>query len=70
MERNVLDLYLPADVSDAPVVLFIHGGRWIRNDKDQVLQHDRATQLTKAGYVVVSVNYSYSNPGQMATAAV
>lgn len=60
LERNVLDLYLPAERANAPVVLFVHGGRWMRNDKSQIQLHDRAAQLTKAGFVVVSINYTYS----------
>ena len=59
-ERTTLDLYLPDGVKDAPLVLFIHGGRWMRNDKDQVNLLDRAEALNAAGIAVASMNYTYS----------
>lgn len=59
-DRNKLDLYLPDQTADAPLVLFIHGGRWMRNDKDQVTLLDRATALNAAGIAVASMNYTYS----------
>lgn len=40
-DRNQLDFYLPEDVETPPLVLFIHGGRWFRNDKDQINLLDR-----------------------------
>ncbi|OIQ32886.1 MAG: hypothetical protein BM562_03890 [Alphaproteobacteria bacterium MedPE-SWcel] len=58
--RNQLDLYLPDGVDAPPVVLFIHGGRWFRNDKDQIHVHDRADALMDAGIAVASMNYTYS----------
>lgn len=59
--RQQMDLYLPDDVENPPVVLFIHGGRWFRNDKDQITRLDRATALNTAGIAVASMNYTYSN---------
>ncbi|MGR5542312.1 hypothetical protein ACPV5V_27575, partial [Vibrio campbellii] len=34
--RNQLDLYLPDGVANPPLVIFVHGGQWKRNDKSQV----------------------------------
>jgi acetyl esterase/lipase len=31
--RHKLDLFLPADKRDFPVVVFVHGGSWMRGDK-------------------------------------
>lgn len=59
--RNQLDLYLPDGVKNPPLVVFIHGGRWFRNDKTQVERHDRATQLNQAGLAVASINYTFSD---------
>ncbi|AEF53279.1 alpha/beta hydrolase [Marinomonas posidonica] len=59
-ERNQLDVYLPDNVSNPPVVVFIHGGRWFRNDKSQIELYDRVNQLMKAGMALVSINYTYS----------
>lgn len=60
-ERNQLDLYLPADTVGAPVVVFVHGGRWFRNDKSQIELYGRHEALTEAGFVVAAINYSYSS---------
>lgn len=59
-ERNKLDLYLPDRVSNPPIVLFIHGGRWFRNDKEQVKLYDRVKLLNQAGIAVASMNYTFS----------
>jgi acetyl esterase/lipase len=32
--RHTLDLYLPREVDGFPVVVFVHGGFWIHQDKD------------------------------------
>jgi acetyl esterase/lipase len=61
-ERNVMDIYLPAQSGTAPpVVLFIHGGRWFRNDKTQIHVHARAARLTASGIAVASMNHTYSS---------
>jgi acetyl esterase len=31
--RQTLDLFIPAGATDAPVVLFVHGGAFVRGDK-------------------------------------
>ncbi len=59
-ERNRLDLYLPDDVKNPPLVVFIHGGRWCRNDKSQITRHDRAAKLVEAGLAVASINHTWS----------
>lgn len=60
-ERNRLDLYMPAGTERPPIVLFIHGGRWFRNGKDQVHLFDRVQQMNDAGLAVASMNYTYSS---------
>lgn len=59
--RNQLDLYLPDGVDTPPLVVFIHGGRWFRNDKSQIERHDRAKQLNAAGFAVASINHTFSD---------
>ena len=59
-ERNTLDLYLPANPIDAPVLVFFHGGRWFRNDASQIELYDRVSQLNDAGFVIASINFTYS----------
>jgi acetyl esterase/lipase len=58
--RNHLDLYLPADVEKPPLVVFIHGGSWFRNDKTQVRLYDRVDALLEAGIAIASMDYTYS----------
>ena len=60
-ERNQLDFYMPENVSGAPVVVFIHGGRWYRNDKSQIELYGRVQALTRAGFVIAAINHTYSS---------
>ena len=60
-ERNQLDFHLPERVDGAPVIVFVHGGRWYRNDKTQIELYDRIEALTDAGFVIASINHTYSS---------
>ncbi len=63
--RHVLDLYLPKDVKNFPVVFFVHGGSWYEGEK----RHGKAIArgLLKHGYGVVSPNYRLvANPFEQA----
>lgn len=60
-ERNTFDLYLPENVDNAPIVMFIHGGRWFRGDSTQIELYDRVQSLTEAGIAIASINYTYSS---------
>eukprot|EP00924_Labyrinthula_sp_SR-Ha-C_P000292 snap_masked-scaffold_25-processed-gene-2.55-mRNA-1 protein AED:1.00 eAED:1.00 QI:0/-1/0/0/-1/1/1/0/673 len=63
-ERNFLDLYIPTSNSfqgQHPLVLFIHGGRWLRGDKSQVLLYNRINAMTSNGLAVASINWQYSS---------
>jgi acetyl esterase/lipase len=55
-ERQKLDLLLPAEPRNAPVILWIHGGGWVAGSKEQ----NPLRRLTEQGYVVASMNYRYS----------
>lgn len=54
-ERQKLDVYAPAKASNAPVVLFIHGGSWQGGDKSG--HKFVGESLARAGYVVGVMNY-------------
>ena len=58
-ERQVLDLYLPEDLSDVTgLVLCIHGGAWIGGDKSAYT--DSAKDLCKSMNVATAtINYRY-----------
>ena len=57
-KRGLLDLYLPdqEDLTDAPVLLQVHGGGWTIGSKDQqgipLMQH-----MAARGWVCVAINY-------------
>jgi len=51
-----LDLYLPADVSRPPLVVWIHGGTWRSGSKDKM----PLTGLVKEGYALASLDYRLS----------
>lgn len=54
-ERQVLDVYTPADARNRPVVFWIHGGGWQTGHKGLVAVKPKA--FTDAGYVFVSINH-------------
>jgi acetyl esterase/lipase len=56
-ERQLLDVYAPADAKRLPVVLWIHGGGWIAGDKSGVQKKPGA--FADKGYVFVSTNYRF-----------
>ena len=53
--RQRLDVYAPAGVANAPVVVFIHGGSWATGSKDGYAWAGRA--LASRGYLAVVPNY-------------
>ena len=54
-ERQVLDVYSPADAKNLPVVFWIHGGGWQTGDKSSVQIKPGA--FTEKHFVFVSTNY-------------
>lgn len=53
--RQVLDVYSPANASNAPIVFWIHGGGWQAGDKTDV--QIKPAFFNERGFVFVSVNY-------------
>ena len=58
--RGLLDVYKPpGDVSDAPVLLQVHGGAWTIGNKDQqglpLMRH-----MASRGWVCIAINYRLS----------
>ncbi|MBK9166361.1 MAG: alpha/beta hydrolase [Bryobacterales bacterium] len=56
-ERQLLDVYVPAAATRLPVVVWVHGGGWMRGSKEDVAHKPRA--FTERGFVFVSVNYRF-----------
>src|SRR3954447_22775173 len=57
-----LDIYAPEGASQAPFILFVHGGGWAVGDKSQYAAV--GASLARAGFVVAIVNYRLSPPAQ------
>ncbi len=49
--------------SNLPVILYVHGGRWMTGDKD-IDQSPMVDLFINAGFVVVSTNYRLSEDGK------
>lgn len=50
-----LDIYVPSDVQNAPVLVFYYGGRWTDGSKEQY--RFIADSFVKSGYIVVIPDY-------------
>jgi acetyl esterase/lipase len=59
-ERCALDLYLPADASGFPLMVWFHGGALRGGDKAAAMQAEIASSLAARGIGVASVNYRLS----------
>jgi arylformamidase len=53
---EVLDIFAQAGIRDAPVMVFIHGGAWIRSTKDDA--SFAAPVFNSHGAIYVAVNYA------------
>lgn len=61
--KHKLDLYLPQDHKDFPVVLFVHGGGWTSGDKNYFGMYSAmGRHFARCGYGAVVTNYRLS-PG-------
>jgi len=60
--KHKLDLYLPKDQKDFPVLFFVHGGAWRHGDKNTLLGFYGylASSLARRGLGVVVTNYRLS----------
>ncbi|MGJ8724843.1 MAG: alpha/beta hydrolase fold domain-containing protein [Roseibacillus sp.] len=58
--KEKLDLYLPQPRQEdlpSPAVVIIHGGGWVKGDKNREREFVTGTTLAQAGYVCISINY-------------
>lgn len=69
--RQALDLYAPDGASQAPVVVYVHGGGWRYWDRKGV--DEKPIAFTRLGYLFVTIGYrlvpEVRYPGQMADVA-
>ena len=66
-QRQSLDLYLREGLTNAPVVLYVHGGSWVRGDKARALFKPAA--LVPEGYLFASMNYRFRPTASLAEMA-
>ncbi|MEP7319879.1 MAG: alpha/beta hydrolase, partial [Panacibacter sp.] len=63
LKRHKLDVYLPPNTkNNLPLVVWIHGGAWMLNDKyaDMGYMKNTVKGFIDSGYVFASIDYRYS----------
>lgn len=58
--RHLLDLYLPANAKGkTPLVVFVHGGGWVSNDKYADMGYMKKTiaEIVSSGFALASIDY-------------
>lgn len=55
-----IDVFLPEgrNLSDTPLILYIHGGGWIQGSKEEFLPFKSSMNTLLPGYAFASINYS------------
>jgi len=55
---QVLDVYVPANAKDAPVIFMVHGGAWGGGDKARKAEFEnKVTHWVAKGFIFISTNY-------------
>lgn len=62
LERQRLDLYVPAATGPHPVLVFFHGGGWERGNKDEYAFAGK--RFAAMGYLTAVVNYRLTPEGK------
>lgn len=63
VKRHLMDIYVPPGAKEnLPLIVFIHGGAWMLNDKYSDMNYMKNTVhgFVDSGYVMASVDYRYS----------
>jgi acetyl esterase/lipase len=63
LKRHLLDIYLPPGAKgNLPLVVWIHGGAWMLNDKysDMGYMKNTVKSFLDSGYALASIDYRYS----------
>lgn len=56
--RQSMDVYLPQDARNAPVILMVHGGGWRVGDKAmRSVTENKVAHWVRRGFIFVSANY-------------
>jgi len=72
LPKHLLDIYLPENAKGkVPLVILIHGGGWLSNDKyaDMGYMKKTVAEIISSGYALASIDYRFSTqavfPAQM-----
>lgn len=63
LKKHLLDIYMPADAKgDIPLVIWVHGGAWMLNDKYADMSYMKKTisAILNNGFALASIDYRYS----------
>ncbi len=63
LQKHLLDIYLPANAKGKlPLVIFIHGGGWLSNDKyaDMGYMKKTVAEIVSSGFALASIDYRFS----------
>lgn len=62
-KKHLLDIYLPPNTKGKiPLVIFIHGGGWLGNDKyaDMGYMKKTVSEIVSSGFALASIDYRFS----------
>src|SRR5680860_1492248 len=63
LAKHLLDIYLPPNVKGkVPLIVFIHGGGWLVNDKYADIDYMKNTvaEIVKSGFALASIDYRFA----------
>jgi len=63
LKKHLLDIYLPPNATNStPVVIWVHGGGWMQNDKYADMSYMTGTinAIISKGYALASIDYRHS----------
>jgi acetyl esterase/lipase len=63
IQKHLLDIYMPANAKGkVPLVIFVHGGGWLSNDKyaDMGYMKKTVAEVVSRGYALASIDYRFS----------
>ena len=63
LKKHLLDIYLPPNAKDkVPLVIFVHGGGWLGNDKYADIGYMKKTvaEIVSSGFALASIDYRFA----------
>lgn len=63
LQKHLLDIYLPPNAKGkVPLVIFVHGGGWLSNDKYADIGYMKKTvaEIVSSGFALASIDYRFS----------